>query len=167
MAGKRTFKPKDWTVGDKDGWSTQREFSRRELGERHPFATVYGPRWLFWLVHGYGWLKIALVLGGLWAIGNGGIPVVSEVVWEILKFVGGLVRDAAREVWGYVWTGVVTVFWASVGWIVLVSVWGLAGFFAWRWVGWRAEGSGIGPREFTILWCLPLVVALCAIGVML
>ncbi len=168
MAGKRTFKPSDWSTGDTDGWKTQKEFSRRELGERHPYSSLYGPRWLFWLTRGYGWLKIGLALFALWALGHGGIPVLSDVIQAVGQFLWWLVSSAAQEVWSYVWPVI-----AGVGsWIVSVlvpaiiiaivtAVYGIAAVVVWRWLGWEFRMYGVGSRLYTaIVIGLGLVIAL-------
>lgn len=163
MAGKRTFKPHDWHTSDDDGWKTQREFSRRELGERHPYASLYGPRWLFWLTRGYGWLKISLALFALWALGHGGIPVVSEVIQWVGSWLWYLVKTAGLEVGGYVWHGLCVV----GGWLMdvvvpavviggLTAVYGLSAFLVWRftdvwlWISLRLYTSSVIVLFFVI-----------------
>lgn len=173
MAGKRTFKPQDWMTSDSDGWATQREFSRREMGERYPRESLYMPRWLFWLIHGWGAVKIGLALFVLWAIGHGGIPVVSDVVSAVGGWLWSLVVDALTEVWGYVWTAL-----CGVGsWLVsvlvpaiviagLTALYGLVAFTVWRWLGWEFRMHGVGSRLYTVFAIgLALIVAV-SVGVL-
>lgn len=173
MAGKRTFKPSDWMTSDSDGWTTQKEFSRRELGERHPYASLYGPRWLFWLTKGYGWLKISLALFALWALGHGGIPIVSEVISWVGSWLWSLVVAAGQEVWGYVWSAL-----SAIGtWLMSVvvpavviglatAVYGFVAFFVWRVAGWEFRMYGVGSRFYTVIVVSVALIVLLLVGVL-